>query len=84
MSGLHNELSGLLEKDLSLLGQGDAPLVPQKKCNSEILLELADLATQRRLRDVQQLRRLAEVKAFRNGNKVSNVTKFHGVVFYTP
>jgi hypothetical protein len=32
---------------------------------------------------VELLSRLAEVEALRNRDKVSNVTKFHGQLFYT-
>jgi hypothetical protein len=74
MSGLYDEFSCFIEKDLPCLGQGDAPLIPQKKGNAKVLLQLADLTAQRRLRDVQLSRRLTEVEVFRDRNEVSNVT----------
>jgi len=44
---------------------------------------LAYLTTEGRLGDVQLLRCSAEIEAFRNRDKVSNVTEFHGQLFYT-
>jgi hypothetical protein len=83
VSGLHHQLSRFIEKYLSGLRQRDAPLISQKEGHAQIFLELADLTAQRRLRDVQLLRRLAEVQVFRDSDKVANVPKFHGALFYT-
>ena len=58
-------------------------LLFRKEGHAQIFLELADLTAQRRLRDVQLLRRLAEVQVFRDSDKVANVPKFHGALFYT-
>jgi hypothetical protein len=44
---------------------------------------LSNLAAEGRLRDVQLLRRFAEVKAFCNRYEVPNMTEFHGQLFYT-
>ena len=81
--GLHHQLPRFIEKYLSRLGERDAPLISQKEGHAQIVLELADLTAQRRLRDVQLLRRLAEVQVFRDSDKVPNVPKFHGALFYT-
>src|SRR5208282_2198786 len=83
VSSLHHQLSRFIKEYLSRLGQRDAPLISQKEGHAQIFLELADLTAQRRLRDVQLLRRLAEVQVFRDSDKVANVPKFHGGLFYT-
>lgn len=83
MSGLHDKFSRFIEKNPSFLGQRHATLIPQKEGNTKILLELPNLATKRRLGNVQLLRGPAEIEAFRNRDKVSNVTEFHGQLFYT-
>jgi len=74
VSGLYHKLSRLIKKDRAGLSQRDAPLVTQKESDAQILFQLADLPTQRRLRDVQLLRSLAEIQVLRNGDKVANVT----------
>ena len=74
MSGLHDELSRFVQKNLTCLGQRYAPLIAQKEGNPQILLELANLTTQRWLCDVELLRGLTEVKVFRNSDEVPNVT----------
>jgi hypothetical protein len=83
MACLHDEFSGLLEKRAARFGQFHAALVAHKEGDAEILFQLTDLTTQRRLRDVQLLSSLREVEVFRDGDEVSNVTQFHGPVFYT-
>jgi hypothetical protein len=83
MSGLRHKFSRFFEKDPAFLSQGHAPLIAQKEGNTKVLFQLSNLVTQGRLRDMQLLRRFAEVKAFCNRYKVPNVTKFHGQPFYT-
>jgi hypothetical protein len=74
MVGLDDQLPRLVEKNLSLSGQGHATFIPQKERHAKAFLELANLPAERRLRDVQLLRSLAEVEALRDRNKVANVT----------
>jgi len=83
MSSLRHKLSRFFEKDPAFLSQGHAPLIAQKEGNTKVLFQLPDLATEGRLRDVELLRRFAEVKALCNRYKISNVTEFHGLPFYT-
>lgn len=83
MPGLCHKFSRFFEKDPAFLSQGHAPLIAQKEGNTKVLFQLSNLAAQGRLRDVQLLRRFAEVKALRNRDKVPNMTKFHGQLFYT-
>jgi hypothetical protein len=83
MSSLRHKLSRFFEKDAALFSQSHASFIAQKKGNTKVLFQLSNLATQGRLRDMQLLRLFAEVKAFCNRYKVSNVTEFHGQPFYT-
>jgi hypothetical protein len=83
MPRLRHKLSRFFEKDPAFFGQGHAPFVSQKKGNAKVLFQLSNLAAEGRLRDVQLLRRFAEVKALRNRYEVPNMTKFHGLSFYT-
>ena len=83
MSGLRHQFPGFFEKDVAFLGQGYAAFIAQKQRNAKVLFQLSNLAAEGRLRDVQLLRRFAEVKAFRNRYKVPNMTEFHGQLFYT-
>ncbi|HXC44949.1 MAG TPA: hypothetical protein VNY51_15675 [Candidatus Dormibacteraeota bacterium] len=83
MSSLRHKLSRFFEKDPAFLSQGHAPLIAQKEGNTKVLFQLSNLATQGQLRDMQLLRRFAEVKALCNRYKVPNMTKFHGQLSYT-
>jgi hypothetical protein len=83
VASLRHKLSRFFEKDPAFLRQGHTPLIAQKEGNTKVLFQLSNLAAEGRLRDVQLLRRFAEVKALRNGYKVPNMTKFHGLPFYT-
>lgn len=53
-------------------------LVAHKQDDSKIFFKLADLPTERRLRDVELLGSFAEVEVFRDSNEIADVTKFHG------
>jgi hypothetical protein len=83
MSGLRHKLSCFFEKNAAFLRQGHAPFIAQKESNTKVLFQLSDLAAEGRLRDVELLRRFAEVKALCNRYKISNMTEFHGQPFYT-
>ena len=56
----------------------DAALGAVEELDAELLLELADLLAYCRLRDVQALRRAAEVQLLGDGDEVPQVTEFHG------
>ncbi len=58
-------------------GQCHLPLGAMEQSDAEIVLELLDLARQRRLSDVQPFRRTAEVKLLGNGKKVAEVAQLH-------
>ena len=80
---LHDQLSGLLQKHVSRFGQLHAPIIAHQQRDAQIFLQCPDLTAQRWLRNVQLLRSLPEIEVFRNGDEVSNVTQFHGALFYT-
>jgi hypothetical protein len=83
VSSLHYQLSRFIQKDLSRPRQLYMPLVAQEEYNAQVRLQLLDLPAQRWLGNVQLLRGLAEIEVFRDGEKVTDVTQFHGPVFYT-
>jgi hypothetical protein len=57
--------------------------VAHEKVNSQFVLKLPDLPTQRRLRNMELLRRFAEVEVFGDGKEITNMTELHGAVLYT-
>ena len=59
------------------IGEGDAPLGAVEETHAQLLLELADLLADRRLGDVQALRRAAEVQFLSDGDEVPEMPKFH-------
>jgi len=79
---LHDKFSGFLQECLAGLGEFHLSLAAHEERDPNIVLELANLPAQRRLRDMQLLRGLPEVKVLGNSNEVSDVTQFHGRVFY--
>ena len=66
------------EKGAPSVRQLDAAIRPMEEADAEILLEPANLLTERRLRDVQALRGAPEVQLFRDGDEVTEVAKLHG------
>ena len=58
-------------------GELDPAAVAQQQLGADLGLERLDLLTQRRLRDVQALRRAAEVQLFGDGDEVSEVAQLH-------
>ena len=83
VAGLHDEFSRFFQKGMTSLGELNFALVAHKEGNTKIFLQLADLATERRLGNVQLLCRLPEVEVLGDRNKVPYVTQFHGDEFYT-
>lgn len=67
---------------MARLGKLHAALVAREEFDSESFFELPYLPTERRLRDVQALRGLAEVQVLRHGNEIAYVTQFHRGAFY--
>src|SRR5579872_883846 len=59
------------------LCQRHAPLTAFEQSHAEFIFQCADLHGQRRLRDVQFLRRTAEVQFFGECDEVAQVAKFH-------
>ena len=58
--------------------QLDPALVAQQQRRPDLLLELADLLAQRRLRHVQALGRAAEVQLLGDDDEVAQVAELHG------
>jgi hypothetical protein len=79
---MRHQLSSLFEKNSTFVSQLHRRLVSQQERYAKVLFQSASLTAQR-LRDVQVLRRLAEVRAFRNRNKLANVAQLHRRSFYT-
>jgi hypothetical protein len=59
------------------VGQRNAALRPVEQAHSELVLELADLLGDGRLRYVEALGRAAEVEFLGDGYEVPEVTEFH-------
>jgi len=74
---LDDELAGLLEENVACLRQLNAVGIANEKRDAEILFELANLAAQGRLSDVELLGGLAKVEDFGDRDEVANVTEFH-------
>ena len=69
-----------IEEPLAGRGQLDLALVAQQQRRADLLLELADLLAQRRLRHVQALGRAAEVQLLGDDDEVAQVAELHGVM----
>jgi hypothetical protein len=79
VTGLNDQFAGLLEEGMSGPGELNFFLVADQEDNAEIFFELANLAAERGLRDMELFGSTAEVEIFRDGNEVADVSKFHGV-----
>jgi hypothetical protein len=67
----------LAEESGSRVRQRNGPLGPVEQPHAQLLLELANLFADRRLRNVQPLRGPAEVQLLCDRNEISEVAKFH-------
>jgi hypothetical protein len=74
---LRQDLAGVSEERTARGRQLDAALRPVEEHDSELLLELADLLAQRRLRDPHPRGRAAEVQLLRDGDEVAEVAELH-------
>lgn len=61
VAGLDHQFSRLLKEGMAGLGKFHMPLVAGEQFDSQVLLELPYLSAQRRLRNVQPLRRRAKI-----------------------
>ena len=59
------------------LGERHLPARPLEERIADLLLQFADLLAERRLGDVQRLRRPREVLMIRDGDEIREVTQFH-------
>ena len=57
------------------LGERHAPLRPREQESAEFSLELLDLLTQRRLRDVESRRSAPEMQLLGDGDEVAEMAK---------
>jgi hypothetical protein len=69
----------ILPEDCPSFGQLDAPRIPHKKLGSDLSFQLHDLLAQRRLGNAQSLCGDGKVKVLRNGEKVPQLAKLHGM-----
>jgi len=74
--GLGEDYPGFGDEHPAGLGELDLPLGAMKEFDAELLFELPDLLTERRLADMKTLRGLAEVQAVGDGNGIAEMTKF--------
>jgi hypothetical protein len=75
--GLGENHPGFGDEHPARLGELDLPLGAMKEFDAELLFELPDLLTERRLADMKTLRRLSEVQAVGDGDGVAEMTEFH-------
>jgi hypothetical protein len=67
-------------QDLAGLGHAHLLAAAVEQGRTQLVLQLLDLVRQRRLRDVQALRRAGEVQRLGDGVEVAEVAQFHGGV----
>lgn len=67
------------QKPLARFGQLNAPAGAMKQAGANLVFELGCLMTQGGLCNKDPVGRLGERAAFGNGNKIPQLTKFHGV-----
>src|SRR5207245_3078390 len=58
------------QKSLTGLRQADAALVPHEQIDAELIFKLANLPTQRRLRDMQRFCRAPEIEAVSDRHEI--------------
>jgi hypothetical protein len=74
---LRENLPRMLEKQSTTAGQPHPPFGAFEQLNLDLFLQLFDLLTERRLRDVEPLCGSRETQLFSDGNEVPQVTQLH-------
>jgi len=74
---LIDEDARFVEEDAAGIGEFDFAAVTNEEADAEFGFELLNLATERRLGDVQAARSLGKIEGFGDGDKVAQVAKFH-------
>lgn len=69
--------SSLAKKDQARVRQFDFSTIAREERNADLFFELADLAAQGRLRDVQPLPGLREAQRFGHADEVTKLAEFH-------
>jgi hypothetical protein len=59
------------------MGENHSARASLEECRADLALEVADLAAQRRLRDVQPLRRAPEVQLLGDRDEIPEMTQLH-------
>ena len=59
------------------LGKLDPPRIPREQLESKLILQLANLLAQCRLRDMKPIRRPPQTRLLGDSNKVAKVTQLH-------
>jgi hypothetical protein len=65
------------EERPAFVGERDLLFVAIKKTDAELILEIFDLARERRLRGVQFRGRLRKAKRLSHADEITKVSKFH-------
>src|SRR5204862_5195150 len=71
---VREDLPCMFEKQSASARRPHPPLGAFEQLNVDLFLELFDLLTERRLRDVEALRGRPEIQLFSDGNEVSQMT----------
>ena len=82
--GLREYLPHLVGERLPRGRDLDAPLRAMEERESQLLLELADLLAERRLRDAEAAGGAPEVQLLRHGEEVAQVAELHAARIHTP
>ena len=72
-------LHRLPEEQPPRIGEADRPRAALEQHHAQLFLQLLDLSAQRRLRDVQQLRRAGEVPLTSHGHEVADLPEFQSI-----
>ncbi len=71
------QVARLVEEHAAGVGEPEAPLFANEQLGPNFLLELAHVHAERRRRDVEMGRRLAQILAFGNGDEEVEPAKVH-------
>ncbi len=69
--------AGVGKQMVARLGERHLPARPLEERIADLLLQFADLLAERRLRDMQRLRRPREMLMIRDSDEIREVTQFH-------
>jgi hypothetical protein len=82
--GIADDLPGLRQEKPARIGEVDAFADAIKQRHAQLRLQHGDLTAQRRLRDVQALRRARNAQILGGGDEVTKLVKFHAAMRTQP